>query len=93
LVREPQILILDDSTSAVDLKTEASIQEALTSRFPDCTCIIIAQRISSVRRADKILILEEGRTAALGTHEELWERSQLYKDICLSQMDEEEVTA
>jgi ATP-binding cassette subfamily B multidrug efflux pump len=46
-----------------------------------------------VRRADKILILEEGRTAALGTHEELWERSQLYKDICLSQMDEEEVTA
>lgn len=93
LVREPDILIMDDSTSAVDLKTESRIQEALENRSPKSTCLIVAQRISSVRKADKILILEEGRIAAQGTHEELWKNCELYREICLSQMDMEEVTA
>lgn len=92
LVRNPDILILDDSTSAVDLKTEKHILDALEGRPERSTCIIIAQRISTVKRADKILLLEEGRMTALGSHKELWKTSPMYKDICLSQLEEEEVS-
>lgn len=93
LVRKPPILILDDSTSAVDLKTEEAIQKALESREPRSTCLIVAQRISSVRHAHNIIVLEEGRIAVQGTHKELWKTSPLYRDICLSQLDEKEVIA
>ncbi|MCM3783397.1 ABC transporter ATP-binding protein/permease [Neobacillus mesonae] len=89
LITKPKILILDDSTSAVDLKTEARIQQALENEMKDTTRLIIAQRISSVIRADQIIVLEQGRIAAKGTHEELIRTSKVYQDIYRSQRKEE----
>ncbi len=84
------LLIFDDATSALDLKTEADLYAALDQSFPDCTRIIVAQRIASVRRADRILILENGTISACGSHEELLKTSQIYRDIYQSQLGEEE---
>ncbi|MCZ8522130.1 MULTISPECIES: ABC transporter ATP-binding protein [Paenibacillus] len=92
LLLRPAILILDDSTSAVDLGTESRIQRALKELMAETTCILIAQRISSVLDADRILVLEDGRIAAEGTHTELMERSPVYQDIYRSQLGKEEVT-
>jgi len=89
LVRKPAILVLDDSTSAVDMGTEARIQAALRSGAWRCTCFIIAQRISSVMDADAIVVLEDGKVDAVGTHAELLRRSAVYKEICDSQLGEE----
>jgi ATP-binding cassette subfamily B multidrug efflux pump len=89
LIKNPQILILDDSTSAVDMATEARLQEALRRRMGSCTVFVIAQRISSVMEADKILVMEDGRIAAQGTHGELIRSSELYRDIVRSQLGEE----
>lgn len=86
LIGEPKILILDDSTSAVDLGTEGKIQDALKRRLKGTTCFIIAQRISSVIEADKIIVLEKGEIVGMGTHEELIEGCEVYKDIYKSQM-------
>lgn len=85
LLLRPPILILDDSTSAVDLATEARIQAALRERMQGTTCLVIAQRISSVMEADRIFVLDEGRIAAAGTHEELLRGSDIYRDIYESQ--------
>jgi ATP-binding cassette subfamily B protein len=82
----PRILILDDSTSAVDIATEARIQEAIASFAPDATKLIVAQRISSVITADLIVVMEEGRIVATGTHEELMKNSQLYQEIFETQL-------
>ncbi|MEI7026345.1 ABC transporter ATP-binding protein [Paenibacillus sp. y28] len=82
----PAILILDDSTSAVDLGTEARIQAALKQLMHSSTCLLIAQRISSVMEADQIMVLEDGRIAARGTHTELLESSEVYRDIYKSQL-------
>lgn len=90
LLARPDILILDDSTSAVDLRTEARIRAALKERLAGCTCLIIAQRISSVADADRILVLEDGRIVADGTHAELMAGSAVYRDIYASQLGEEE---
>lgn len=87
ILKEPKVLILDDSTSAVDTATEAKIREMLASRLPDMTKIIIAQRISSVRYADQILILDDGKIADIGTHEELLRRSPIYQEIYESQKE------
>ncbi len=84
------LLIFDDATSALDLKTEADLYAALDQSFPDCTRIIVAQRIASVRRADRILILENGTISACGSHEELLRTSRIYQDIYQSQLGEEE---
>ncbi len=84
------LLIFDDATSALDLKTEADLYAALDQSFPACTRIIVAQRIASVRRADRILILENGTISACGSHEELLKTSQIYRDIYQSQLGEEE---
>jgi len=89
LMKNPKILILDDSTSAVDLATEAKIQSALRSVFSDMTVFIVAQRISSVMDADKILVMENGRIIDMGTHAELTKRSSVYKEIVSSQLGEE----
>ena len=85
LLRRPKVLILDDSTSAVDTKTDAKIREGLASYLPDTTKLIIAQRISSVQDADRIIILEGGRIAQIGTHEELLKTSEIYRETFNSQ--------
>lgn len=89
IIKNAEILIFDDSTSALDLKTEADLYEALKNTNPESTKLIIAQRIASVRRADRIVVLEDGRIAACGTHEELMEGCKTYRDIYHSQMGEE----
>ena len=88
VLKEHEILIFDDATSALDLKTEAMLYEALRSKCPDSTKIIIAQRIASVKDADRIAVLDEGRLSALGTHAELMQNSAIYRDIYKSQMKE-----
>jgi ATP-binding cassette subfamily B protein len=82
----PGILILDDSTSAVDMETEARIQAALEGRMSECTTFIVAQRVSSVLNADKIMVMDQGRITAQGTHRELLESSRIYREIYQSQM-------
>jgi len=86
LLTRPKILILDDSTSAVDVETETRIQDALSERLPGCTMLVVAQRISTVLKADKIVLLDKGRTAAAGTHEELMNSSSIYREIFESQL-------
>ena len=85
LLKHPKILILDDSTSAVDTRTDALIREAFATEIPDTTKIIIAQRIASVQDADMILVLDDGRITACGRHEELLESSPIYREVYESQ--------
>ena len=85
LLRKPKILILDDSTSAVDTKTDALIRRAFAEEIPDTTKIIIAQRISSIEHADKILVLDGGKIMAMGSHTELLETSDIYREIYAAQ--------
>lgn len=89
LVRKPKILILDDSTSAVDVATEARIREALRKNTEGMTTIIIAQRITSVMSADRIIVLDNGEITGMGTHEELLKSCEVYKDIFRSQIGKE----
>ncbi|HBB60017.1 MAG TPA: ABC transporter [Lachnospiraceae bacterium] len=85
LLKKPQIIIFDDSTSAVDTATDAKIRKAMNEEIPDTTIFIIAQRISSVMNADRIIVMDDGRIADIGTHEELLESSEIYKDVYESQ--------
>ena len=87
LLKKPKILILDDSTSAVDTATEAKIQECFKTTLKDTTKLIIAQRIGSVENADRILVLDDGKIEAMGTHEELMKNSLAYQEIYYSQRD------
>ena len=91
VARDAEILILDDSTSALDLKTEAEFFDALEKTAPDTTKIIVAQRVATVRRADRIYVLENGKIAASGTHEELLRQGGIYRDIYDSQLGGEAV--
>ncbi|MCL4440070.1 MAG: ABC transporter ATP-binding protein/permease [Firmicutes bacterium] len=93
LIKKPPILILDDSTSAVDVATETHIQEALKHLMQNSTCIVIAQRITTVLDADKILVLEDSRIVDSGTHRELMKSSPVYQDIYHSQLSTEVATA
>lgn len=86
IVKNPKILIFDDSTSALDLGTEARLQKALRENLKDTTVIMIAQRVASVKNADKIVILDKGAVSAVGTHKQLLENSEVYRDIYNSQM-------
>ncbi len=81
LLKKPKVLILDDSTSAVDTATDARIREAFAKKIPGTTKLIIAQRISSVQNADRILVLDEGRISGFGTHEQLLQSNEIYRDI------------
>ena len=85
LLKKPRILILDDSTSAVDTATEARIREAFANELKDSTKIIIAQRITSVMDADRIIVLNDGQLTDMGTHEELMQRSEIYREVYTSQ--------
>ena len=86
LLKKPKILILDDSTSAVDTATDAKIRTAFSKEIPNTTKIIIAQRISSVQDADKIIVLDDGKISGVGTHEELLENNEIYADVYNSQV-------
>lgn len=87
ILKKPKVLILDDSTSAVDTATESRIREGLAEKLPDMTKIIIAQRISSVRHADQIIILDGGRVSGIGTHESLLASNRIYQEIYESQKE------
>ena len=91
LLKKPKILILDDSTSAVDTKTDSLIRTAFREEIPNTTKLIIAQRIASVQDADKILVLDNGKINGFGTHEELLENNEIYKDVYYSQNRKEGV--
>lgn len=93
IIKKPEILIFDDSTSALDLSTEANLHKALRENLSGVTVIMIAQRIASVMRADKIAVLENGSICAFGTHKELMESSSVYRDIYYSQMKQGEEEA
>ena len=85
LLKKPKILILDDSTSAVDTKTDKLIRKAFKEKIPNITKIIIAQRIDSVKDADKIIVLDGGKINGMGTHEELMKNNEIYKEVYTSQ--------
>lgn len=90
LVRKPQILILDDSSSALDFATDARLRKALKERTEGATVFLVSQRASALRHADQILVLDDGKLAGKGTHEELLETCPVYREICLSQLSGEE---
>ena len=93
LLKKPKVLILDDSTSAVDTRTDALIQKALKEYLPETTKIIIAQRISSVQNADKIIVLDDGKINAAGTHDELLKTCDIYREVFASQQKGESENA
>lgn len=93
LARKPEILIFDDSFSALDYWTDAKLRKALNSRLKGTTCMIVAQRIGTIRNADKIVVLEDGKAAGIGTHEELMKNCKVYQEIAMSQLSKEELGA
>ncbi|MHB8062795.1 MAG: ABC transporter ATP-binding protein [Ruminiclostridium sp.] len=93
LVKKPEIFIFDDSFSALDFKTDASLRKALKSKTAEATVLIVAQRISTVMSADQILVLDEGMVVGIGTHKELMENCEIYQQIALSQLSKEELLA
>lgn len=91
LARNPEILIFDDSFSALDYKTDKKLREALKEKLSDTTCLIVAQRIGTIKNADKIIVLDKGSVVGEGTHNELMENCKIYKEIALSQLSKEEL--
>lgn len=91
LVRKPQIYLFDDSFSALDFKTDAKLRAALKAETTEATVIIVAQRVSTVMDADRIIVLDEGRIVGMGNHRELMDTSGVYREIVSSQLSEEEI--
>ncbi|SDM74554.1 ATP-binding cassette, subfamily B [Fictibacillus solisalsi] len=91
LIRKPDIYLFDDSFSALDFKTDARLRAALKEETRNATVLIVAQRVSTVMDADRIIVLEKGKIAGMGTHEELLETNEVYREIALSQLTEEEI--
>ena len=93
LAGKPEILILDDSASALDFATDAALRRAIREKTRGCTVFLVSQRVSTVQQADKILVLDDGALAGVGTHRELFRNCEVYREICLSQLSKEEVAA
>ena len=93
LARNPEILIFDDSFSALDYKTDAALRKGLAEKLGGVTCMIVAQRIGTIRNADKIVVLDEGKAVGIGTHEELIKNCAVYREIAMSQLSAEELGA
>ena len=91
VARKPEIYLFDDSFSALDFKTDAAVRRALGQEAADATVIVVAQRIATVMHADEILVLDEGRLAGKGTHAELMESCEVYRQIAVSQLSKEEL--
>ena len=91
IAKDPEIFVFDDSFSALDFKTDATLREALAKRTKNKTCIIVAQRISTILNADKIVVLDDGKIVGQGTHEELIQNNEIYRQIALSQLSEKEL--
>lgn len=86
IARRPEILIFDDSFSALDYRTDAKLRKELSKRLGDTTCMIVAQRIGTIRHADQIIVLEEGHAVGIGTHDELIKNCKVYREIAASQL-------
>ena len=93
IAKKPEILIFDDSFSALDYKTDRALRHALDEKCSGVTRIIVAQRIGTIRNADKILVLEDGKLAGVGTHDELMQHCEVYQQIALSQLSKEELAS
>ena len=93
LVGNPEILILDDSASALDFATDAALRKAIRAYGEEITVIMVSQRATTVKNADKILVFDDGRVVGAGTHDELFETNGVYREICLSQLSEKEAGA
>jgi ATP-binding cassette subfamily B protein len=91
IARDPEIYIFDDSFSALDFKTDAALRQALSGEIKNKTVLIVAQRISTILNADKIIVLDEGKIDGVGTHQELMKNCQVYQEIAYSQLSEEEL--
>lgn len=91
LAREPEILIFDDSFSALDYKTDAALRKGLSEKLQGTTCMIVAQRIGTIRNADRIVVLDEGKAVGIGNHEELMRNCPVYREIAMSQLSAEEL--
>lgn len=91
IAKDPEIFVFDDSFSALDFKTDHKLREALAKKTKDTTVIIVAQRISTIMNAEKIVVLEEGKVVGMGTHEELMKDNETYRQIALSQLSEKEL--
>ena len=91
LVREPEILIMDDSASALDFATDARLRKAIREGTKDMTVFIVSQRATTIKQADLILVLDDGHLAGIGSHRELLRSCEVYREICLSQLSKEEV--
>ena len=91
IVRKPEILIFDDSFSALDYKTDKKLRDELKQKLSDTTCVIVASRVGTIKNADKILVLDDGKVAGLGTHDELMQNCKVYEEIVLSQLSKQEI--
>ena len=91
LVKKPPIYIFDDSFSALDFKTDAALRRALNANMGDSTVLIVTQRVATVKNADQIIVLDNGKVVGKGTHKELMETCQTYQEIALSQLSKEEL--
>lgn len=91
IARKPEILIFDDSFSALDYKTDRALRKEISEKLTGTTCMIVAQRIGTIRHADRIVVLDDGKAVGIGTHEQLMQSCKVYQEIALSQLSQSEL--